>query len=212
MAFKSAEYRREGWRLFSTYLEYVLRTSDHPEYSNECSAHFANAVEASANSLSAWAAGVSVAVEGILNQVSLSKSKEELDQISRLQADVKALIKADQRFASLSRRLEGLLGMLSQVRVQDRLKLLLDRGETTKVLVDSWHELRNKVVHPKRIDASRLNDRKFQEMLDVLHRVVTLQYHILFHIIGYCGPYSNYSERDFPMHVYPPGQDPAKSG
>ncbi len=89
------------------------------------------------------------------------------------------------------------------MRAIDRMKWLADHGGADPAHVEAWRKLRNSGVHPAKkgdLDVASLD---FQKMIDELHRVTVLLYHIVFHVIGYCGPYTDYATRDFPAKNYP---------
>jgi hypothetical protein len=58
-------YHKNTWNLFTLYLEYILGTPD--SYWNPCAYHLYNAREASGTTREAFAAALSIAVEGIAN-------------------------------------------------------------------------------------------------------------------------------------------------
>ena len=71
--------------------------------------------------------------------------------------------------------------------------------------IEAWKQLRNRSVHPakKDIDVASYD---FQTMIDNLNRVTVLLYHIVFHAIGYRGPYTDYSTINYPQQEYPLAQ------
>jgi hypothetical protein len=70
-------------------------------------------------------------------------------------------------------------------------------------LVKDWTALRNRGVHPTKsgVDPSQIDH---QKLVDQVHHVTALMYHIVFALIGYKGPCTNYAEHGFPERAYPP--------
>lgn len=73
---KSHAYISECWNLFFLYLKYIINNSKHG-YWNHCSYHLHNACKSSANSLDAWAYGLSIAVEGLSSLLPSKKSRRK---------------------------------------------------------------------------------------------------------------------------------------
>jgi hypothetical protein len=58
--------------------------------------------------------------------------------------------------------------------------------------------LRNRGVHPTTRDTEDVASLDYQRLIGELHRVTVLMYHIVFHLIGYRGPYPTMRRYDFP--------------
>jgi hypothetical protein len=56
-----------------------------------------------------------------------------------------------------------------------------------------------------------LNEKKLQELIDLIHKVTVLMYHIVFYLIGYRGKFTDYSSLGFPEKTYPSAA-PAATG
>jgi hypothetical protein len=197
------ESNASSWRLFGQYLEYVIRvgTSDfwHP-----CSAHLHNACEASANSMEAWAVGMSVAVEGISTLLNANVlSCEEKADVARLRKLVKIWTKCRRWRQPLVDRALGLLSQLDNARVKDRLAPLEASGKVDAAHVKSWSLLRNRGVHARHFDPLKVSMAELQGVLSLLTATTVLMYHITFHLIGCEGECTDYSTINFPTKQYP---------
>ena len=140
------------WRLFGQYLEYVITTKSASSWSR-CSYYLYNACEASTGSVDAWAIGVSVAVEGIANLIQCDLPPDDKKRLSGLTNSVLEHIASKPCFASFAGRVKGLLGMMQNVRVQDRLRPLTEAGHADGAYLKAWSELRNKHVHPGELES-----------------------------------------------------------
>jgi hypothetical protein len=201
-------YLGHSWRLFSHYLDYVIRTTPHP-YWNTCSYHLHNACEASANSVDAWAVGLSVAVEGIAGLIAFEPDPLEATELEQLRSWALEQIANHPQHQKYLNRLQGLLNMLTLIRPQDRIKHLVDRGYADKQQMAAWVALRNRHVHPGERDLKSIELEKFQMLFDLLNQVTVLMYHLVFHLIGYAGKYTDYASRNYPTKDYPLNVAPA---
>jgi hypothetical protein len=192
----------DSWRLFSLYFDYVIRTTPHP-YWNTCSYHLHNACEASANSVDAWAVGLSVALEGIANLIPFVPDPTETAELEHLRSDVLAQIATREQHKKHHKRLEGLLGPLTLIRAQDRLRWLAEQRRADPRHVAAWSSLRNRHVHPGERDLRSVEPEKFQRLFDLMNQVTVLMYHAVFHLIGYEGKYTDYASRNYPTNDYP---------
>ncbi len=200
--------------LLQHYLRYVfageLDDAWHP-----CSAHLAHARQASANSLEAWEVGLSVAVEGIANLIPAQAQAETVDY-RELRKGLTAWLGECGYPDSLINRIGGMLGGLEMVRPKDRMMALVECGAVYKDDIDAWVRVRNTAVHTRQVTSSDFDDAELQRRFDQLHRVYRLMYGMVFHLIGYSGPYTNYAERGFPDGSFAPiaagaGAAPEKS-
>ncbi|MFZ2067202.1 MAG: hypothetical protein WAV27_14565, partial [Xanthobacteraceae bacterium] len=161
--------------------------------------------------------GLSVAVEGAASLIDLEenkaqkvKQKADNKRLKKLQDFIVREVSRRKRLKQFTPRIRGLVGGLTVVRAIDRMKWLVDQGGAESAHVEAWQRLRNRGVHPATkgdVDVASLD---FQKMLDELHSVTTLLYHIVFHVIGYRGPYTDYSARNFPAKDYPFVSSPEK--
>jgi hypothetical protein len=198
----NTEFLEHGWHLFRQYLDFVTSSST-AGYWNHVTYHVHNAAEASGNSMDAWAVGVSVAVEGLANLIPVPTEGSKKKLIKEFQSWVLPQVKDSPQFSSLHDRLNGLLGMMNNPRVQDRLMPLALRGRVTSDYVKAWSDLRNKHVHPRAKDLQKLSDGDIQGFLDLIYKVTTLMYEIVFYLIEYDGPYQDFGRHGFPIKTFP---------
>ena len=187
--------------LFQHYLRYALGAQITDAW-HPCSAHLAHARQASANSLEAWEVGLSVAVEGIANLIPADPPPETVDY-RELRKELTAWLGEHGYPESLVNRIGGMLGGLEMVRPKDRMMGLVGCGAASKDDLAAWVRVRNTAVHTRQVTSSDLEDSELQRRFDQLHRVYRLMHGMVFHLIGYSGPYSNYAERGFPEAVFP---------
>lgn len=196
------DFREHGWDLFVAYLSYVVASTG-DTYWNPAAYHLYNACESSANSIDAWAIGVSVAVEAVASLVTLEADTKGDDRITRLQQLMREYLETKSEFGDVAERMKGLIGMLGKKRPQDTLHALAKDGFVEKAYIDSWTKLRNRHVHPTIKDLKKPDQVDNQKLIDRIHRVQVLLYQLTFHLIGYKGPYTDYGVRGFPTKSYP---------
>jgi hypothetical protein len=199
---KSPDYAIFWKSIFAHYLRYALKNGK-GDYINHCSYHYSNAFESSANSLDAWAVGVCVAVEGVANLIPLKMPVYKRKQLDKFSKKVKEYVCGADLPPDLTDRLLGLLGMMADPRVQDRLSSLTKKGYTNSVYVSSWKKLRNSNVHPKSSQLKAVPADLVQKKFDQVHQVEVLLHQIIFFLIGYKGIYTNYGVHGFPAARYP---------
>jgi hypothetical protein len=191
------------WRLFGRYLEYVLGTVPASSW-NRCSYYLYNACEASTGSVDAWAIGVSVAVEGIASLIKGDLPPEEKTKLDGLKKSVLAHIGAQPCLAGFADRVRGLLGMMQNVRPQDRLRPLIEQGCANQAYLKAWSDLRNKHVHPGESDLGDMTITDYhQKLLGLINKTTVLMYQIIFYIIGYEGKFIDYGVPDYPYKEFP---------
>lgn len=214
----SAAFHDKSWDLFGTYLVFVIRKTKFENW-HPCTGYLHAAHEASANSLDAWTIGLGVAVEGLASLIDIEqdkaekeKRKVEKERLKKLQSFIVKQVSGRARLKAFTERIRGLVAGLTSVRAIDRMKWLADHGGVDPAHVEAWRKLRNRGVHPATkgdVDVASLD---FQKMIDELHRVTVLLYHIVFHVIGYHGPYTDYATRNFPVKNYPLASPSPKHG
>ena len=197
-------FREYSWLLFARYLGYVSREAQQ-EYWHPCSNHLNNACEASANALDAWAIGLSVAVEGLANLIPKELDPKTREKLEALKAFIVAQVTKSSDHEAFAPRIQGLVNGLTQLRAIDRMKQLVAIGCTKPEFVDAWQKLRNRGVHPTKRAGGDLSPDDYQRLIDEVHQVVELMYHIVFSLIDYKGPYTEYSVHGFPQGDYLPG-------
>jgi hypothetical protein len=196
------EFLDHGWTLFGRYLEFVVGNST-AEYWGHVTYHVHNATEASGSSMHAWAILVSVTVEGLTDLIKMPINDGQATMIKEFKEWIQEKIRKSEKFIGLTSRLVGLIGSMDNPRPKDKLIFLERGGRVTSDYVTAWSKLRNKGVHPKTIDLQNLSDHNFQELLDLIYKVTTLMYEIVFHLIDYVGPYQDYGSHGWPIKNYP---------
>ena len=189
------------WQLFEVYLSYVMQGSQ--PYWHPCSNHLHNACEASANALDAWAIGLGVAVEGLAGLLPKELDPKLKKQLEALQVFINGHVARSRRHGGFAPRIAGILNGLTQIRAIDRLNGLAESGGTIPALLKDRTKLRNRGVHPTKRGGD-LTPAHFQRLIDEVHRVTVLMYHVVFALIGYKGPYTEYGVHGFPQGDYPP--------
>lgn len=191
-----------GWKLFSCFLGYV-QSKTNGTYWNPMAYHLYNACEATANSMDAWAVGYSVAVEALASLLTLGEREEKQTQNRAIQTILKECIRGNAELAKHQERLGSLIGMLGQESVKDKLYNLAEQGYVEKQYINSWSELRNRCVHPKIKDLKKADSAATQSLLNLLHEVETLMRQIVYYLIEYNGPFTDYGAPGFPLKAYP---------
>jgi hypothetical protein len=199
-------FNNHSWELLEDYLAYV--SSEGGPYWHTCSNHLHNACEASANSLDAWAIGLGVAVEGLANLLPKELNPTEMTQLEDLKTFINQQVSDSLDHKIFAKRIEGLINNLTSIRAIDRLNGLADSGGTVAALLKDWQKLRNTSVQPNK-RGGNLAQADYQKLIDQVHHVTMLMYHIVFALIGYKGPYTDYATHGFPERTYPP--EPAES-
>jgi hypothetical protein len=208
----SSAFMDNSWQLFDCYLGYITKETK-AAYWNPISNHVHNALEASSNSIDAWAIGLGVAVEGIANLLPYKMPVDQKAKMKDLQKFITKQVAGSDTHKEYSGRVQGLVAGLTAVRAVDKMQWLVKQGGTLETHVQAWKDLRNRNVHPiGKIDVASLD---YQRLIDELHKVSVLLYHIVFHIIGYSGPYTDYGAHGFPKAEYPPpvpaGEEPVEA-
>jgi hypothetical protein len=198
----SQGFYRDVWKLFSVYLAYLTHKTEHT-YWHPIAYHLYNACESSANSLDAWAVGVSVAVEAVASLIPLQSDEDEEKRISTLQKLMRGHLKTLSEFVDLSPRMTGLIDMLAKKRPQDVMHALAEKGFVEKSYISAWTKLRNRHVHPTIDDLKKPSQVNYQQLIDRIHCVEVLLYQLIFHLIGYEGLYTDYGIKGFPDKSYP---------
>ena len=167
--------------------------------------HIYNACEATANSVDAWAVGISVAVEAVVGLIELPN-----DGVKGLERDWRSFRNACARYPELEtdvpdlvRRMKGLIKIMSNKRPQDTMYALANRGYVEKSYVEAWTYLRNRHVHPTLNDLKKPDLVDYQNLLNHIHRVEVLLRQLTFYLIEYNGPFTDYGAENFPSKQYP---------
>ena len=136
-----------------------------------------------------------VAIEGILR-----KYFEELglpdDEITQQANDARKkifIIELGKRIKD--RLLSSLGGLLKNTSPKGALYRLAQDGLISKAMADEWIKLRNKSVHPDKLNE---DPREVQKYIDQIYTCIALFYRLFFVIIKYDGNYIDYSKSGWP--------------
>lgn len=204
----SPDFHQHVWKLFERYLGYVAKQTK-GTYWNPVAYHLFNACESTANSIDAWAIGVSVAIEAIASLVVLRATKKEAAKLADIQNAMQKWL-ADQSFPEgYTRRIAGMIGALGNKRPQDMLYALNKTGHVEAPYIKAWQNLRNRHVHPNLSDLKKPSPEDNQKLIDDIHRAEVLLRQLTFFLIGYEGPFTDYGvhgAQAFPTKQYPLGK------
>lgn len=186
--------------LLQRYLEYISSFPDHDIW-HSCTNFLALSRDAAGLSLDAWAIGLSVAIEGAANFVNYTAPDMKAEHDSARKLIHKTL--ADANVSSrLQARVNGMLSQLDHIRPRDRLESLVASGRVLKDDLKNWTQLRNHSVHTREVSAQDFEIAKLQELLNQVQCAVRLLYSVIFHLIDYSGPYTDYAQH-FTEQRYP---------
>jgi hypothetical protein len=159
-----------------------------------------NAVyEASAASFTdAMALTLTVAIESLLS-TKFPKLGQLTSTEKRQIAKLKEHIDEWRGSESLKLRLKGAVNQWSHPRPVDKMRLLAKKGAIAEQQWKAWQKLRNINVHS--FQATGLSTAESSAFV-ASGRV--LLYQLIFHLIGYRGPYLDFTIADWPLKQYPP--------
>jgi hypothetical protein len=149
-------------------------------------------------SYDAFALGLGVSIEGILNDEFSTigqPSQALLDDLERAQD----LIRKSSLPQQVKNRIAGSISSMAQSRPGDKFPALIASKQVVKKHVDAWKKIRNKSAH-----ADVSNSIPLQQFIDLCQMNVVLFYHLIFSAIGYKGPYRDYGTPGWPLKDYPP--------
>jgi hypothetical protein len=201
----SINFREHGWTLFGRYLSYVVQKTDGTHW-NPVAYHLYNACEATASSVDAWAAGISVAVEAVASLINVEDDKQRGERLTLFQERARKWLAEQSDLADLADRVRGQINSMSKKRPEDTLYALAETGHVEKAYIRTWKDLRNRHVHPTLKDLKKPDLADYQKLLDHIHRVETLLRQLTFYLIGYEGPFTDYGvhgKHNFPSKQYP---------
>jgi hypothetical protein len=201
----SIDFREHGWTLFGRYLSYVVQKTKSTHW-NPVAYHLYNACEATANSIDAWAVGVSVAVEAVASLIHTEDDEQRDNLVALYQKRARKWIEEQSDLFDILSRVKGQIDSMSKKRPDDTLYDLAENGHVEKAYIKSWRDLRNRHVHPTLKDLKKPDSVDNQKLVDNVHRVETLLRQLTFYLIGYEGPFTDYGvhgKHDFPSKQYP---------
>ncbi len=144
---------------------------------------------------------VSVAVEAVASDSAFAKlatpsqaTKDGVDQIFEA-------IRNSGADASLIDRAISSMGTMKSTRAVDKLYALEAMGALAASEPKNWKGLRNPIAH----GSLRIDPKALQDLLDNIYGSMTLLYKLVFILIGYDGPYSDYSQHGWHIKKFDAG-------
>lgn len=183
------------WKLFDVFFSYISQYKDnnrlHPI------SRLMNTILASSNSfIEANALTLSVAVESLVNSeyrflkeknIKSLKSNEEIEEFCQYVNKYDCTNNFRERIASL-------VSSLQQLRAIDYLYFLKLKNVIEEELIQDWKKLRNRYAH---FDIDDKLD--YQDLFDKCDSVTVLFYKLVFQLIEYSGPFTDYTKENFPL-------------
>ena len=198
----SIEFSNQGWRLFVKYLDCVV-TNTEGTYWNPVAYHLYNACEATANSIDAWAVGVSLAVEAIAGLIAVQPIGDGNERLAIFQKRMGEYLLQQKDFEDFIPRMKGSIEAMSNRRAIDALHALAITGHVEKAYIAAWSRLRNAHVHPNLGDLKKRDPGDNQKLIDYILRVEVLLRQLTYYLIGYDGPFTDYGAEKWPIKQYP---------
>lgn len=147
---------------------------------------------------------VGVEVEGILADyystlvTPTEQMKQSVDEVTRL-VDVYIRGGGTGIDSNSLARIQSALGRLKDTTsARNKLKELASQSVIRSVDVEAWEFVRNKTAHAVASETGITQDNSLRQ-----DRVLVLFYHLVFHLIGYHGKYTDYGELGCPIKSYP---------
>jgi hypothetical protein len=145
--------------------------------------------------IDAQALTLTVAVESLLLNVTKVRVRRPA---ARKVAALTKWIRSWQGDSELRARVLGSVGNMRSVRAGDVLKALVKKGVVTQTQSESWQALRNQSAHQYQSAGA-----KSERLRELLPHVQVLFYRLVFYVIGYRGPYTDYASLDWPTRTFP---------
>lgn len=185
------------YRLFSCYYQYAHKHAvgkDYAPLSSKIGGLFALK--------GVWVETVvlllSVAVERLLNEDEFARLGKPAVEV---RAEVDKVLSAAaglELSESMSKRVQGALNGFKTNSPADRLNALINAGVLVEDDRKSWKKSRNSSAH----GSFEIAPQELQKVIDDAFRLLTMIYKMAFFCIGYSGPYTNYSIRNWPTHEF----------
>lgn len=142
---------------------------------------------------------IGVAIEGILSSYFRELGLPDGEITKQANAAIEALDGIELGERIKERLLGSIGGLLSNSSPKGVLYNLAQSGVFKKSIAKQWVKLRNKSVHPDKLNE---DPRAFQKYIDLIYSCISLFYILLFLIIKYDGKYLNYSENGWPEKTF----------
>ena len=138
---------------------------------------------------------IGVAIEGVVKSYfnELGRADEEILQQAK---EAKKLIEDSDMGERIKGRLYGSISLLKNTSTKSALRQMVEEKKwLKKTMINKWEKLRNKSVHPDKMNQDLIAIQKYIDQIDTC---LTLFYRLIFIIIEYEGSYIDYSERGWP--------------
>jgi hypothetical protein len=181
------------YRLLDLYFQFI-KDAPHDEW-HPLSKRVYEVIESSASSWDAFALGLCVAVEGLLSDAFPDEAplpQTSIEEIGKIAAIVQQSSIRDMK----SRILDAICRLRTST-ANMKMRALGARGAISNEHVAAWNKVRHAWAHGQRRNFSN------QEFIDLINTVVVLFNNLIFHKIGYVGPFKDYSQRGWPKAEYP---------
>lgn len=142
---------------------------------------------------------VGVAIEGLLSSYfgELGLPDDEITKQAHTAIEKLNGVELGERIKG--RILGSINGLLNNSSPKGALYNLAQNGVFNKSIADQWVKLRNKSVHPDKLNE---DPRAFQKYIDLIYSCIALFYILIFLIIKYDGKYLDYSENGWPEKTF----------
>lgn len=202
------EFHSHTWALFERFLSYVVKNTDTTsgtQHWNSVAYHLYMARESTSASIDAWAVGVSVAVEAVASLIveKLPVDQEKEKCWANLWSHARQWLEGKENLSDGIR--DRARGHLSPkfMRPKDALIALAERNLADHECVDAWNKLRNRHVHPNLADLRVPDAAEYRALFKLLQQAGMLLHQLTFHLIGYEGPFTDYSRVGPGSRQYP---------
>lgn len=187
----------EDIQSFSCFLEKYLMTVENPYSDLYGFWHKVN--RAWQADIENAALSVGVAIEGLLSSYfrELGLPDGEITKQAHAALEILNGVEFGERIKG--RILGSISGLLNNSSPKGVLYNLAQKGVFNKSVVDQWVKLRNKSVHPDKLNE---DPRAFQKYIDLIYSCIAIFYILIFLIIKYDGKYLDYSENEWPEKTF----------
>ncbi len=138
---------------------------------------------------------IGVAIEGVVKSYfnELGRTDEEILQQAE---EAKKLIEDSDLGERIKGRLYGSISLLKNTSTKSALRQMVEEKKwLKKTMMNKWEKLRNKSVHPDKMNQDLIAIQKYIDQIDTC---LTLFYRLIFIIIEYESSYIDYSKRGWP--------------
>ena len=142
---------------------------------------------------------VGVAIEGLLSSYFRELGLPDDEITKQAHAAIEELNGVELGKRIKKRILDNINGLLNKSSPKSALYNLAQNGVFNKSIADQWVKLRNKSVHPDKLNK---DPRAFQKYIDLTYSCIALFYILIFLIIKYDGKYLDYSENGWPEKTF----------